>query len=167
VAWYKEFSIIYINPRICSSHLLRLENPCCNACFTILLLNISTDMPSLQNRSNFTFLCGFLRLATTATAKSGIMSETFVWGFVVQKYYNLAKFLNSLPKRQNEITITFEEVEMLIDNKLPFSARKYASWWANDPTHSQARYWLDAGWKTRDVDIENQEVTFYSDVKWN
>ena len=34
----------------------------------------------------------------------------------MQKYYNLAKFLNSLPKRQNEITITFEEVEMLIDN---------------------------------------------------
>ena len=95
------------------------------------------------------------------------MFGTFVWGFVVQKYYNLAKFLNSLPKRQNEITITFEEVEMLIDNKLPSSARKYASWWANDPTHSQAKYWLDAGWETRDVDIENQEVTFYSDVKWN
>jgi hypothetical protein len=43
----KEHSgIINDKPRICSSHLLRLANPCCNACFTIFLLNISTDMPS-------------------------------------------------------------------------------------------------------------------------
>ena len=39
---------------------------------TILLLNISMDMPSLQNRSNCTFRCDFLRLATTTTVKSGL-----------------------------------------------------------------------------------------------
>jgi len=39
---------------------------------TILLLNISMDMPSLQNRSNCMFRCVFLRLATTTTAKSGV-----------------------------------------------------------------------------------------------
>ena len=49
-----------LNPRICSSHLLRLANPCCNACFTILFLNIFINMPSSKNRSN----CAFrLRLA--------------------------------------------------------------------------------------------------------
>jgi hypothetical protein len=61
-----------VQPRICSSHLLRLENPCCNACFTILLLNISMDMPASQNCSNCTFRHGFLRLATIPTAKSGL-----------------------------------------------------------------------------------------------
>jgi len=37
----------------------------------ILLLNISTDMPSLQNRSNCAFRFGFMRLVTKTTAKSG------------------------------------------------------------------------------------------------
>jgi len=40
---------------------------------TILLLNISMDMPSLQKRSNCTFRYGFLRLATIPTTKSGFM----------------------------------------------------------------------------------------------
>jgi len=35
-----------LKPRLCSSHLLRPEKLCCNACFTILLLNIFTNMPS-------------------------------------------------------------------------------------------------------------------------
>ena len=43
---------------------------------TILLLNISMDMPSLQNRSNCTFRYSFLRLATIPTAKSGFNSLT-------------------------------------------------------------------------------------------
>ncbi|MEE8381131.1 MAG: hypothetical protein V3R78_04555, partial [Thermodesulfobacteriota bacterium] len=38
---------------------------------TILLLNIFMNMPSSQNRSNCSFRCGFLRLATMSTAKSG------------------------------------------------------------------------------------------------
>jgi hypothetical protein len=61
-----------LKPRICSSHLLRLVNPCCNACFTIFLLTISIDMPSSKNRSNYAFRYGLHRLATTPTAKSGL-----------------------------------------------------------------------------------------------
>ena len=41
-------------------------------CDTILLLDISTDMPALQNRSNCTFRYVFRRLATIPTAKPGI-----------------------------------------------------------------------------------------------
>ena len=96
---------------------------------------------------------------------SHIKFNTFI--YTVQKYYNLEKFLNTLPKNQKEITITFEEIEMLIDDKLPSSARKYTAWWANAQTHNHAKYWLDAGWKTKNVNIDNQEVTFYSDVNWN
>jgi len=39
---------------------------------TILLLNIFMNMPSSQNCSNCAFRCGFLCLATTPTAKSGL-----------------------------------------------------------------------------------------------
>ena len=42
---------------------------------TILLLNIFMNMPSLQNRSNCAFRCGFLSLATKPTAKSGFNSS--------------------------------------------------------------------------------------------
>jgi hypothetical protein len=67
----------HLEPRLCSRHLLRLENPCCNARFTILLLNIFMNMPSAQNRSNFAFRLGFLRLATAPTAQSGLkMTKT-------------------------------------------------------------------------------------------
>ena len=65
-----------LKPRICSSHLLRLANPCCNACFTILLLNIIIIMPASQNRSNFAFRCGLRRLVTTSIAKSGLKTCT-------------------------------------------------------------------------------------------
>ncbi len=58
--------------RICSSHLLRLANPCCNACFTILFLNIIMIMPASQKRSNCAFRFGLRRLATMPTAKSGL-----------------------------------------------------------------------------------------------
>ena len=42
---------------------------------TILLLNIFMNMPSLQNSSNYAFRCGFLRLATTPNAKSGLKTS--------------------------------------------------------------------------------------------
>ncbi len=68
----KRFGGTLIKPRICSSHLLRLVNPCCNACFTILFLNIIMIMPASQNRSNCAFRYGLRRLATKPTAKSGL-----------------------------------------------------------------------------------------------
>jgi hypothetical protein len=40
-------------------------------CDTILLLNIIIIMPASQNRSNYAFRCGLLRLVTKPTAKSG------------------------------------------------------------------------------------------------
>jgi hypothetical protein len=61
-----------IKPRLCSRHLLRLENPCYNACFTILVLDILANMPAGQNRSNCAFRNGFLRLATMLPALSGL-----------------------------------------------------------------------------------------------
>ncbi len=65
---------------------LVVSNPCCNACFTILLLNISMDMPSSQNRSNCAFRCSFLRLATIPTAKSGFKMRNYLWKFYFDMY---------------------------------------------------------------------------------
>jgi hypothetical protein len=56
---------------LCSSLLLRPENPCCNAFFPILLLDIFMNMLTSQNRSNCAFRHGFLRLGADSTAQSG------------------------------------------------------------------------------------------------
>jgi hypothetical protein len=56
---------------------------------------------------------------------------------------------------------TFAEVEAVLEFSLPRSAYTYPAWWSNDATgHSHSLAWLDAGWKTQDVDLPNQQVTF-------
>ena len=70
--YYESFSDTGIKPRLCSSHLLRSQNPCCNTRFTILILNRFMNMPAGQNCSNFVFRLGFLNLATFSTAQSGL-----------------------------------------------------------------------------------------------
>ena len=45
-------------------------------CDMILLLNIIMIMPALQNHSNYAFHCGFLRIVTKPTAKSGFKVST-------------------------------------------------------------------------------------------
>ena len=55
----------------------------------------------------------------------------------------------------------FSEVEEVLGFALPRSAYAYPAWWSNDATgHSHSRSWLEAGWKTKDVDLQNQQVTF-------
>jgi hypothetical protein len=60
------------------------------------------------------------------------------------------------------VRLTFPQIERIIDASLPDSARKYRPWWANESagTHVHARAWLDAGWKTRNVDLASGTVEF-------
>ncbi len=56
---------------------------------------------------------------------------------------------------------TFAEIEGVLGFSLPRSAYAYPAWWSNDATgHSHSLAWLDAGWRTQDVDLQNQQVTF-------
>lgn len=51
---------------------------------------------------------------------------------------------------QESIRLTFAKIEAVIKDKLPSSAYSFISgnsWWANDITHSQAKEWLNSGWK--------------------
>jgi hypothetical protein len=74
------------------------------------------------------------------------------------KYEPLGRFLNSL--RNERWQATFSEIEEILQFKLPRSAEQYPAWWSNDETgHSHARAWLDAGWKTQQVDVNRRRVT--------
>ena len=62
---------------------------------------------------------------------------------------------------QPQVTMTFAELERILGRALPASARKHRPWWANRETsHSQARGWLDAGWRASKVDLDGATVTF-------
>ena len=74
-------------------------------------------------------------------------------------YEALAAYLSR--QRAGRVVLRFSEVERIIGRPLPPSAKKHRAWWANDPTHVQARWgWLRAGWKVARVDLRNEVVTF-------
>jgi CBS domain-containing protein len=75
-------------------------------------------------------------------------------------YAALAIFLKTQPPEIDARTLTFEEIERVIDYKLPKSARDHRSWWANDPTHAQAAQWLDVGWRAQAINMTEERVTF-------
>lgn len=60
-------------------------------------------------------------------------------------YGNLTEFLQNT-KDQDEIELTFIEIERIIGDKLPSSAFDHIAWWSNTRTHSQGKGWLNAGW---------------------
>jgi len=66
-----------------------------------------------------------------------------------------------LTKKNPIWRVHFDQIEKILGISLPASARKYPAWWSNDETsHSHSRAWLRAGWKTRQVDLHGEAVTF-------
>jgi hypothetical protein len=77
------------------------------------------------------------------------------------RYARLAVWLQARPAEERQTTLTFSQVEEIIDDKLPASARRHYAWWANDTVgHIQSRQWLDAGWRISKVNISEGYVTF-------
>lgn len=76
------------------------------------------------------------------------------------KYESLGRYLGAL--QSNRWSATFRDVEAVLGFALPASARKYAAWWSNDESHSHASVWMNAGWRTSDVDVRQGNVVFRS-----
>lgn len=59
-------------------------------------------------------------------------------------------------------TLSFQQVEQLLEERLPASARQHRAWWANEAegSHVQAAAWMDAGWRVAEVDLETGSVRF-------
>ncbi|MBW4557247.1 MAG: helix-turn-helix domain-containing protein [Trichormus sp. ATA11-4-KO1] len=76
------------------------------------------------------------------------------------KYQPLLKFLRG--SDQNEITLSFAEIESLIKDSLPNSAKSKRAWWSNRSKGAlQASAWIEAGYRVEDVDFNKQQVKFY------
>jgi hypothetical protein len=59
------------------------------------------------------------------------------------------------------VRLTFQDVEEIIDNQLPPSARRHRAWWANDPVaHTHSQLWLEVGWRVGQINMTEERVTF-------
>ncbi|MBD0386412.1 MAG: helix-turn-helix transcriptional regulator [Nostoc sp. C3-bin3] len=75
------------------------------------------------------------------------------------KYQPLLEFLRG--SDQNEITLSFAEIETLIKDILPNSAKNKRAWWSNRSKGAlQALGWIEAGYRVENVDFDQQQVTF-------
>jgi len=59
--------------------------------------------------------------------------------------------------------MSFSEIEKILGFTLPTSARKYNAWWANEHngSHTHARAWQDAGWKSFQLNLAGEMVSFF------
>ncbi|HEY5072641.1 MAG TPA: hypothetical protein VII63_11495 [Caulobacteraceae bacterium] len=73
-------------------------------------------------------------------------------------YEPLTRFLAG--HQPGEVVLTFRELERILGRSLPPSARKHQAWWANTTSHSHAEAWLRLAWKTSNVDLRSERVTF-------
>ncbi len=78
------------------------------------------------------------------------------------KYDPLEKYLRALPKSQEKITLSFESIEQVLNDRLPPSAHEHRAWWGNQKqgTHVEAIAWMDAGWMVDTVNLHEKWVRF-------
>lgn len=86
----------------------------------------------------------------TSTSKEKVNSNTVVQQqssfrpTFTNKYAPLTAYLSN--SELNEVVLSFDEIENVINDKLPPSAYKYERFWENDNPDSSAKFgWLNAG----------------------
>jgi hypothetical protein len=77
----------------------------------------------------------------------------------MSKYAPLGKFLRQ--QRSELVALKFEDIERIVGTKLPVNSQSYRAWWSNNPTNNvMTKVWLDAGFRTEQVDIEGRRLVF-------
>jgi hypothetical protein len=76
------------------------------------------------------------------------------------KYIPLERYLRELPVNQMEVTLGFEQIEKILNAKLPPSAYEDRRWWEHEKegNHVNARAWSNAGWKVASLDVNAKWV---------
>jgi DNA-binding transcriptional regulator YiaG len=75
------------------------------------------------------------------------------------KYQPLFDYLRR--SGQDEVALTFAEIEALLADTLPDSARGTRAWWSNRSKGAlQASAWIGAGYHVVELDLDGGHVTF-------
>ena len=73
----------------------------------------------------------------------------------MSKYDPLYDYLIRTPAHVDDVTLSFAQLENLLDFSLPRSARVHRAWWSNPSKphqHPYAQAWIAAGWKVDALD---------------
>ena len=76
------------------------------------------------------------------------------------KYAPLYRYL--ITRTSSHWRASFGEIETVLGFDLPASARRHPAWWANQDggSHSHARAWREAGWRTRELNLKAETLVF-------
>ncbi len=75
------------------------------------------------------------------------------------KYQPLLEYLRRSDRPQ--VVLTFAEIEAILGEPLPDSARSKRGWWSNRKRGGlQASAWLDADYTVQELDLATEQVTF-------
>src|SRR5437764_14979453 len=75
------------------------------------------------------------------------------------KYRPLTEFLQNQPS--GEVRMSFAQIERVVGFKLPPVAQRHRAWWSNSPTNNvMTRAWLDAGFRSEQVDMAARKLVF-------
>ena len=60
------------------------------------------------------------------------------------------------------LKLSFREIERILGTSLPQSARRHNAWWSNEQNgrHVQAASWLEAGYRTENLDFNSGTIWF-------
>jgi hypothetical protein len=76
----------------------------------------------------------------------------------MSKYAGLGPFLKA--QCTETVAMTFREIEKVTGTKLP-NSRRYPAWWSNNAWNNvMTKVWLDAGFRTEQVDIAGERLVF-------
>ena len=78
------------------------------------------------------------------------------------KYDPLERYLRDLPASQEQVTLSFESIEQVLNDQLPPAAHAERAWWGNQKQGTQVESiaWMDAGWLVETVDLSEKWVRF-------
>lgn len=74
------------------------------------------------------------------------------------KFVNLARYFSEL--EDNEITLTFKQIENIVGENLSKSAYQYQAYWYDSKTHMLPKCWTENDYKMFNLNLKEQEVSF-------
>ena len=83
----------------------------------------------------------------------------------MSKYAPLAAHLRE--SGRDTVPMAFADIARVIGAELPPSAFTHRAWWSNNPTNNVMTHaWLEAGYKTANVDMANQTLAFVKNAPY-
>lgn len=77
----------------------------------------------------------------------------------MSKYDPLRNYLAARSGR--ELRMSFADIEAVLGFSLPAASKRQRAWWSNNPSNNvMTRAWLAAGYKSAEVDMAGERLTF-------